>query len=338
MTPEISIVLPVCHGGRFLSDVLVSLRSAAFNRDGFEIIVAGDRDDCQSRATVESESAAGGCDIRYVAAGGRSRSAKLNAAFAQTKGRILAFADDDCIICPDWLGRIKAIFDEDKGIGAVGGRDVLETTGTPFDLALDCILTSSIGVGSMRKGTSSSLGKYYPRLWDMAIPRRVAESVSADRSGVPILFNEDLEVHEDVELMERIERAGWRLVFVPDLVVRHRRDTSFRSFVKRNFNMGLACRSLRVHRLPHILLATLFFCGILLGVGAVGVPQLRLPFGLLLCLCLIHIVSAGLIAIIRTGNFLVMLLTPALLYSLYAARVLGYLFPQKQGYSQRSGS
>lgn len=337
MTPEISIVLPVCHGGQFLSDVLFSLRSMAFNKGGFEIIVAGDRDDRQSRAMVESESADIEYDLKYVTAEGRSRSAKLNAAFTQAKGRILAFADDDCIICPEWPGRIIAALDEDQNIGAVGGRDVLETTGTAFDLALDCILNSSVGVGTMRKGTSLSLGAYYPRLWNMAIPRKVAESVSSLSCGMPILFNEDLEVHEDVELMQRIERAGWRLVFAPNLVVRHRRDTSFRSFLKRNFNMARACRSLKVHRLPHIVLATLFFCGVLLGIGAIGVPHLRVPFELFLGLCGLQIASAGIIGLFRTRNFLVMLLAPAVLYSLYAARIMGYLFPEEHNLSERRG-
>jgi glycosyltransferase involved in cell wall biosynthesis len=338
VTPEISIILPVCHGGRFLIDALASLRSIQFRKDRFEVVISGDEHDYESRATVESESALVDYDMKFVEARIPSRSAKLNAAFAQTKGRILAFADDDCIFCPDWLDRITVILDQHKGVGAVGGRDVLETRGTPFDLSLDCILNSFIGVGTVRKGTSAALGKYYPRLWNMAVPRRAVESVFVDSADGPILFSEDLEVHEDVELMERIERAGWRLVFAPDLLIRHRRDTSFRSFVKRNFNMARACRSLGVHRFPHIVLTVLFSCIIFLGIGAIGVPPLRLPFEILLCLCLLQLTAAGIIAIIRTGSALVMVLTPVMLYSLYAARVLGYLFPEKLGHSERSGS
>lgn len=338
MTPEVSIVLPVCHGGRFLSDALTSLRSIQFRKDQFEVVVSGDEHDYESRAILESESALVDYNMKFVEARRPIRSAKLNAAFAQTKGRILAFADDDCIFCPDWLEKITVILDQDESVGAVGGRDVLETRGTPFDLALDCILNSSVGVGTLRKGPSAALGKYYPKLWNMAVPRRVVESVSIDSSDGPILFNEDLEVHEDVELMQRIERAGWQLVFAPNLVVRHRRDTSFRSFLKRNFNMAQACRSLGVHRFPHIVLTVLFSCAIFLGIGAIGVPPLRLPFEILLCLCVLQLMAAGVIAIIRTGNTLVMVLTPVLLYSLYAARVLGYLFPAKRSHFERRGS
>ena len=338
MTPKISIILPVCHGGRFLNAALVSLRALAFQRDHFEVIVAGEGDDHESRVMVESESAVVDYDLGYIAAGSPKRSVKLNAACSQAKGRILAFADDDCIFNPDWLDRITIVLDEAEGTGAVGGRDVLEMSESPFDLALDLVLNSFLGAGGMRRGTAPALGKYYPRLWNMAVPRRVAESVSMEGSGGrSLLFNEELAVHEDVELMDRIDRAGWRLVFAPDLVIRHRRDTSFNSFVKRNFNMARACRSLKIHRTPHIFLSVLFSCGVLFGAGSIFIPQLRVLFTFLLGLCGMPLASAGVIGLFRTGNVFVMFLAPALLCSLYAARAVGYFFPAQFNHPERTG-
>ena len=56
----------------------------------------------------------------------------------------------------------------------------------------------------------------------MAILREVALSVAIKSlDGSSQVFNETLDVHEDVELIDRIEKTGKRIVYAPDVIVMH---------------------------------------------------------------------------------------------------------------------
>jgi hypothetical protein len=54
------------------------------------------------------------------------------------------------------------------------------------------------------------------------------------------VFNESFDVNEDVELAERIARTGKEAAYAPQVRVRHPRDTTLFSFLRRNFGMAQA--------------------------------------------------------------------------------------------------
>ena len=139
------------------------------------------------------------------------------------------------------------------------------------------------------------------------------------------MFDESLEVHEDVELCVRLGRAGREVVIAPEVRVGHCRDTTYRSFVRRNFAMGRAGRALGVHRLPHTVLALSLVCAAILGVLSVFFP----PLSVMLCLaagayCAVLLVSS-VWAAVRTRDLRMLLVVPLVLAGLHVARGLGYL-------------
>lgn len=333
---EFSVILPVCHGGDFLQNALASLRTMEFPPELFEVLVAGSAGDTESRRIVEAESPAVKFRISYVGTANPGRSSKMNAASSVSRGRVLVFADDDCIFPPDWLRRFSGVLDHEPDVGIIGGRDEPGHDGTPFNVALDCVLNSFLGTGGLRRGGGIKVGKYYPKLWNMAVPREVAFNVAArSKEGLKI-FNESLVVHEDVDLAERIEESGKRIVFAPEMRVGHCRDTTFLRFVRRNVKMAATSRALGIHRLPHTALAVFALGTPLLALASVLLPPLRI-----VVLIITGTYAAVLLASVvgwsgRIRSIRVLAIIMGLLVSVHLARGVGYLLARPKGMMSNS--
>jgi glycosyltransferase involved in cell wall biosynthesis len=325
---DFSILLPVCHGGQFLYKSLCSLRDIDFPHHRFEVLVAGLKGDEQSKSIVEREAGLASYSIRYIECSGMNRAGLLNQACSVAKGDTLAFADDDCIFFPDWLKKLEHALKLENNSGVIGGEDNLVGDASSFDLALDYVLNSFLGTGGVRKGQGSRIGKYYPKLWNMAVPRDVAFHVTVkNKEGIPSVFNESLTVHEDVDLANRIERAGKRVIFAPEVRIGHCRDTTFTAFFLRNMAMARTCKSLGVHNIPHIML-TIFILSIgLLAIFSSIFPPLLNVFSIVTGLYVAVLLGSALRGFKRSRRWSMLVLIPLLLFSLHLSRGLGYLFP-----------
>ncbi len=331
-----SVLLPVYHSGRFLQEALRSLKELDYPGTGFEVLVGGNQEDEESRRIVAEEADHAAVSIRYVPSPLEHKAALLNGACREARGRYWIFTDDDCRFFPDWLERYEEALEADPLTGMVGGPDVLEEGASEFDKALDYVLRSPLVRGKLSVLPGRHLVKYYPKLFNMGISRRAALDISrarkreSGRSGESetlFVFNEALNVHEDVDLGDRIEQSGRKLVFAESVCVKHFRDTNWRDFLIRNFQLGRACRTLRVHRLGQTLLALL-----VLGIGAsltaalvfgtLGGAVFVIPgaYAMMLGVSAIH----GSLRIKSCGG---LFRIPCLFAGLHFSRGLGYMIP-----------
>lgn len=329
---KFSVIFPICHGGVFLMNALKSLGQLDFPRERFEVLFTGPDNDEELRRIVNSDPANMNINLNYIGVDQSNRSAQLNAAISQSRGQILAFADDDCILPPDWLHRFGDVFERETNIGVVGGLDQVGTDEPPFNVALNYVLNSFLGTGGLRR-QGPSVGKYYPKLWNMAIPRDVALSVALKSDeGLPHVFDETLDVHEDVELVDRIEKTGKRIIFSPEVLVMHSRDTTLPLFTKRSFNMARTSRSVGVHRLPHLLLATFASGMIALIIASAFLQTIRIVLSLVSTLYFAVLLISALGGFMRVRQFFMFIHVPLLLIALHFSRGLGYLFPCREGF------
>lgn len=324
---DFSIILKVEHGEHFLRNALVSAQRLDWPDDLFEIIVVGSNKEENIRRQVQA-AADGNAAIRFLTSYAPTYAGMLNSACAAARGRILAFADDDCEMISDWLRNIADAFDTIPNAGIIGGPDELCATTDAFSLALDCVLGSFVGTGGCRKIGGLQIGRTYPKLQNMAIRREIAEQLAKDRGGEGFpLFDERLSVHEDVDLTERVEKLGMRAVMCPSVRIRHCRDTTSWRFLKRDFMKARSAKLLGVHRLPHMTLASIGLGTLLLAVGAVWSEILRVAFGVSLTIYAALIFLCALKGFFRTRRAAVVVLIPYLLVGVHIARALGYALP-----------
>ncbi len=320
--PMFSVILPVCHGDRFLESALSSLQNVIVPTSGFEVIVSGTY---EAAAAILNRYTAPG--FWYVESRG-NRSEVLNAACAAARGQYWVFSDDDCVFPSDWLLKIEQALTDFPDASVLGGSDVLAMGAGNFDLALDVVLNSWIGTGGTRANRSFKAGRYYPKLWNMIVSADVAKRVVTDRGCI---FDPSLAVHEDVDFIDRIEAQNGKVVYVPSVRVEHSRETNFKSFFFRNMNMAVVCRQANIHRMSHLAMA-IFFAGVaLLGIAAFFSPRITPVLLFIAGSYLVAVVGTAIYGAWAKKNLAVLIMVPALLFSLHLARTFGYVFSTRLG-------
>jgi GT2 family glycosyltransferase len=332
MTENIAftVILPVFHSGHFLDDALQSLRYLDYPPECFEVLVAGRENDQEAQAIVRRCAEVSRHRLRFIGRIASRRAALLNAACREARGRILVFADDDCLFLPDWLNQYQSAFAKNPAAGIIGGPDEPQHAGLSFNFAMDAVLQSPLVRGRFPGSGNSRIVKYYPKLFNMAILRELALRVSpVDKDGTPLVFADQLAVHEEVELAERIQRTGKALVLAPEARVKHCRDTTFADFVVRNFFLGRACRQLNVHRFPQTTLSLFVFGMVLLALAALAFAGARPAFFLYAGGYLLILIVSGIQSYRKTGKPAVLLLVPLLLAALHVSRGFGHLLARR---------
>jgi cellulose synthase/poly-beta-1,6-N-acetylglucosamine synthase-like glycosyltransferase len=323
-----SVIIPVFHGGAALRNVLASMRELDFPANGFEVLVAVPEGDEATLALIDEEAASCDFALACVACPTSERPALLNAASARARGNILAFTDEHCTVSPGWLSSLNAALSGDAKLGMAGGPDQLAYSNRWLGKGLSWVMNSFAGTGGCRSNRGLRAGRFYPRPCNMAVRRSVATDVAYEARGDRVrIFDESLPVHENIDLTERIEGAGWRVVHVPDMHVTNFRDTQFLSFVSRNFQMARVARKMGVHRLPHTTMSATILAVLALAVLATVYPHARIALGATALAYATMLIGCALLALLRTGKASVLLTVPLLLAVLHFARGFGYIAP-----------
>jgi glycosyltransferase involved in cell wall biosynthesis len=163
-----------------------------------------------------------------------------NQAVHRSRGRILLFTDDDCLVDPTWAGHLVAHLEKGpEGLGGVGG----------------CVIAAGHDLFSRYYEFNRILD---PRAHDSEHPSRIPYMVTANcgirretymRAGG---FDSDMKIAggEDVALSLKISKLG--LFFERDerAKVRHRFKPGLRSFWRTFFNYGRGGRYVMDRYLP----------------------------------------------------------------------------------------
>ena len=144
-------------------------------------------------------------------------------------GDVFAFLDADVSAPPDWLERVRAAFERNPEIVAVGGRVVNGRPGLFGDLDLYLNHSEWIGGRASYKGLIPTLGVAY---------RRGAVG--------PVRFVET-NLGEDASFGAAVLERGGRLWYDPGIVMTHRHERLDReTFLSRQVNAGRTIYRTRV--------------------------------------------------------------------------------------------
>jgi glycosyltransferase involved in cell wall biosynthesis len=221
--PPASIIIA---GGEISPRLLNCLETCArLDYPEFEVIAVIDAAPTEAeRARLAGISAPPGTPRRrleILISGDRRPSAKRDLAAKASRGRLLAFIDDDAFPAQDWLRAAAANFG-DPSIAAVGGPNLCPEEHTALERCGDAVLGSVLGGGTARY-------RYMPRR-----RRYVREFPTCNL----IVRREDFDAvggfdcrywpGEDTALCEKIAvRLGKKIIYDPDVTVFHHRRALF---------------------------------------------------------------------------------------------------------------
>jgi hypothetical protein len=175
--------------------------------------VVVDNGSCDDTKAV-IERAAKWLPLTYVWEDRRGLSYARNRAIAVSRYSLVAFTDDDCLPAQDWLGAVTRSFATDPALAILGGR--VEPAGAGDASVASRVHGQSERVSSVEQMIALMIG------CNMSFRRDVFDAVgvfdTALGKGTPAGSA------EDIDLMYRAMRQGFKLVYSPDVVVHHAHD------------------------------------------------------------------------------------------------------------------
>jgi len=144
-----------------------------------------------------------------------------NRGIKASRGKYIALLSNDMIFEPDWLRQITKLMEREPQIGIAGGKRMLYGTSDIIDgignnLCL-CGRTSGVGKFEIDRGQYNTVRDDLDYIGGaVVVARKVLHEIGLFDPDYIIFF-------EDVELCFRIRKQGYKVVYVPDAVLWHKR-------------------------------------------------------------------------------------------------------------------
>ncbi|MBB4098336.1 glycosyltransferase [Sphingomonas kyeonggiensis] len=232
---QVAVVIPVWNGEAVLGRCLDALARQTVPRDAFQIIVV---DNGSSDATADIARRYPGVELLEEKRPGSY--AARNLAIGQVRAPIIAFTDVDCEPAPDWLEQVLRAAAANPGFGVLAGKIEL----------FDEIVQEREVFGDYER--LFSFPQAHAARGNCATANWASETALLRELGG---FDAGLKSGGDRQMALRIKDAGYPLVYVPGMVVRHPVRASRAELVhkRRRLSGGRWDRTARRPRLVHVL-------------------------------------------------------------------------------------
>jgi mycofactocin system glycosyltransferase len=224
---DVTVVIPVLNNPSGLAATLTSLAGTGI---GSVIVV----DDGSTPPLDESSPEPGTRVIRRDRTGGPG--AARNAAWPECSTPVVVFLDADCVPAEGWLDALLPHF-RDPQVAAVAPRVVaVPDWGTPPILAAYESRRSPLDLGPAEADVHP--GSRVPYVPTAALAVRI--SALSQAGG----FDETLKYGEDVDLVWRLRKMGWRVRYEPATSVTHPVRPNYRAWLKQRYGYGCSAADL----------------------------------------------------------------------------------------------
>jgi glycosyltransferase involved in cell wall biosynthesis len=225
--PAVSVIVPVYNGASTIAACITSLLAQAFPSEQYELLVVDNASTDATPSIVRSF----GERVHLLSETTRGASAARNRGILAARGTNIAFTDADCVVEPQWLGAIVKPLG-DPTIGIVGGRILSLVDANRIERFGERIHDHQMAIESEQP---------YVISMNWASPATVLRETG--------LFDVALLRAQDVDFSWRIHRAGFRLVYSPDAVVRHHNEKTLWGLMHEGYVHGVSgVRLMQKHR------------------------------------------------------------------------------------------
>jgi glycosyltransferase involved in cell wall biosynthesis len=219
---DVSVILCTYNRSESLAKALESIAASAVPETvAWEVLVVDNNSKDGTRAVAEDFSARYPGRFRYLFEPRQGKSYALNGAIRESRGRVLAFVDDDVIVEPAWLHNLTSVLFDGQWSGS-GGR-ILPPPGyaPPRWLALSgprnlgMVLCAQFDLGlEAAELTVAPFGT------NMAFRKEMFDLYGDFRTDLGPRPDSEIR-NEDIEFAGRLLSGGDRLRYVPSAVVYH---------------------------------------------------------------------------------------------------------------------
>jgi GT2 family glycosyltransferase len=208
---DITVVVCTYNRSRNVEQALPHIcQAAARVKASVEIIVVDNNSQDETKSVVESASRDLPFQVRYLFERTQGLSFARNRGIRESKGAVIAFTDDDCIVDADWVAALWREFASNPDVGVIGGRvDLFTTEDRPVTIRT-----------VNERVRYSNLGQIYGLIvgCNLAVRREVADQIG----GFDPAFGGSKGVYaDDIDFVYRALRSGVGVLYAPELRVFH---------------------------------------------------------------------------------------------------------------------
>ncbi len=198
---QVAVVIPVWNGEAVIGRCLEALSRQTIPRDAYQIIVV---DNGSSDSTAEI--ARGFAGVEVIAETRPGSYVARNLGIGRVDAPITAFTDADCTPAPDWLEQVLRAAAANPGFGVLAGKiELFDEIAQEREVFGDYERLFSFPQAHAARGNCATAN------WasETAVLKQLGGFDAALKSG------------GDRQMALRIREAGYPLVYVPEMVVRH---------------------------------------------------------------------------------------------------------------------
>ena len=255
MNPKISVVLCTLNRDYYLKSALQSLVDQTLSRENFEILVIdnGSVDKTKEVATQEFSFLG---NIFYIYEPQTGLNYARNTGLKQSRGKYIAYLDDDAIASPQWLENILNVFQNSPpNVGCVGGKiDPLWESDRPEWLS-DNLLGYLAILDISPIPIVLSKGEFLYGV-NFAFNKNILQSIGGfeaglDRQGKNLLSNGDIMVQK------HIQDQGYVCFYDPQISVQHQIQASRLQpewFYQRAYWQGISDATMKIKHNQSVLI------------------------------------------------------------------------------------
>ncbi len=215
--PKISVIIPVYNGEKTLDKCLESVLSQTY--ENYEVIVVDNNSNDKTKQII-SEFQKKDRRVIYVFKPRKGRGAARNAGILNAKGDIIVTTDSDCIVPQNWLRMLISPIAEGKEEAVMG-----------FEHNADRGFWSKNIQQADWNHYKKNISGQYINLIDTKNFAIKADLIKK------IMFDENLEIGEDIDLYLRLKNLA-KIRFFPEIKVEHFHKNSFLKYVKMQMDRG----------------------------------------------------------------------------------------------------
>ena len=223
-SPIVTVVVPVRNCEKTIGKALDALGKIEYPNDRLEVIVVDGISNDKTKEIVQQY------PVRMLTQRTEGLNQARNTGLENSAGEIIAYTDGDCVVSPAWLRKIVDNF-KDPEVGAVGGNVEGYRKDNLFAQYADNSVIRVMPFSSRRVTLNRLKPFLYAPGCNMAFRRSALETAG--------LFNPNIRKgFDEFEILERIIKSGYKIVFDPEVLVQHQHRSSLREIMKQAFNYG----------------------------------------------------------------------------------------------------
>lgn len=220
-----SFIIPVYNRPQEIKELLESFLVLSYTKP-FEIVIVEDGSSERAEEIVKFFSDK--LPISYYYKDNSGPGDSRNYGMRKAKGNYFIILDSDCLVPPHYLETVDYFLDTTY-VDCYGGADAAHINFTSLQKAINYTMTSFLTTGGIR-GSKKTVNTFEPRSFNMGISKKAFITTGGFAKIHP---------GEDPDLSQRIVKAGFKTVFIPDAYVFHKRRISWSKFYTQVKKFGM---------------------------------------------------------------------------------------------------